>query len=233
MSHPSSLPLHRCTVKDNILTTPETIILTCHLPSEYHFSAGQYAYLQAAGMDAPRPYSIASPEYSTDISFHIKKSLHSTTTDAFFNLRAGDCLDISHAQGKSKLDKDNPRMLVALAGGVGIAPIHAIIMTALAHQAERKVHLYWGCNTVSELYLHDHFAALAETSPHFSYTPVIQTPHEQMSVGVVGEHLVHAAHDLHQADIHMAGPKNMMVHTLKMLEGQGIPEDKIHFDKFW
>jgi len=222
-----------CTVDNIVQATAETIILTCRPPQDYQFSAGQYAFLQTESMPEPRAYSIASPEHSDTVAFHIKKSNYSNTTDAFMALQAGEQLQISTPQGNSFLDRASTAPLIALAGGVGVAPMHSILMTAIHDNPDRVIHLYWGCDNTSELYLHDHFVALSQQHKNFDYTPIIRSHEDNIAIGVVGEHIVNASHSLRQADIYMAGPKNMMVHTLEVLEKHGIQEDHIHFDKFW
>ena len=220
-------------VEDIIKATEETIILMCRPDASAGFAAGQFAYLQTEAMEKPRPYSIASAEGDALISFHIKTAPASPTTEAFAQLKQGDSLTIDMPHGKSRLEKDADTPLIAIAGGVGIAPIHSIITTAQAHNPARPVHLYWGCNTADELYLHDLFRKLDNANPHFLYTPVLLRPHQDFAAGLVGEHIEQAAHDWKNTDIYLAGPKGMMLHTLGILETLGVPEEKVHYDRFW
>lgn len=220
-------------VEDIIQATEETIILMCRPALPVDFSAGQFAYLQTEEMEKPRPYSIASAEGDALVSFHIKTVPASPTTQAFARLKPGDNLKIDMPHGKSRLEKTAETSIIAIAGGVGIAPVHSIITTAQAHNPARPVHLYWGCNTEEELYLHDLFRRLGQGNPHFLYTPVLLRPHQDFAAGLVGEHIEKAAHDWKNTEIYLAGPKDMMLHTLGILETLGVPEEKVHYDRFW
>jgi len=220
-------------VEDIIQATQETIILMCRLAVPTPFSAGQFAYLQTSAMKNPRPYSIASAEDDELVSFHIKTTPASPTTEAFAQLKSGDSLKIDMPHGKSRLEKEAATPFIAIAGGVGIAPVHSIITTAQAHNPARPVHLYWGCNTADELYLHELFHGLDKNNPSFLYTPVLLRPHQDFAAGLVGEHIERAAHDWENTDIYLAGPKDMMLHTLGILEGLGVPAEKVHYDRFW
>lgn len=220
-------------IEDIIQAAPETIILLCRPDTPVGFAAGQFAYLQTAAMENPRPYSIASAEGDRLLSFHIKTAPTSPTTEAFAGLKRGDKLKIDMPHGKSRLEKTIETPFIAIAGGVGIAPVHSVIMTAQAHNPARPAHLYWGCNTAEELYLHDLFRNIGSSNPHFLYTPVLLRPHQDFAAGLVGEHIEKASHDWQNTDIYLAGPKDMMLHTLGILDALGVPEAKVHYDRFW
>lgn len=220
-------------VEDIIRATRETVILMCRPDMPVSFAAGQFAYLQTEKMENPRPYSIASAEGAALVSFHIKTAPASPTTEAFAQLKRGDRLVIDMPHGTSRLEKTAETPFIAIAGGVGIAPVHSIIATAQAHNPVRPVHLYWGCNIAEELYLHDLFRDISGSNPHFLYTPVLLRPHQDFAAGLVGEHIQQAVHDWENTDIYLAGPKDMMLHTLDILEALGVPEGKVHYDRFW
>ena len=220
-------------VEDIIRVTQETVILMCRPALPVGFAAGQFAYLQTPEMENPRPYSIAGAEGDALLSFHIKTAPASPTTEAFSRLRRGDRLMIDMPHGKSRFEKTADTPFVAIAGGVGIAPVHSIITTAQTHNPARPAHLYWGCNTAEELYLHDLFRNIGSRNPHFRYTPVLLRPHQDFAAGLVGEHIESAAHDWQHTDVYLAGPKNMMLHTLDILDALGVPDANIHYDRFW
>lgn len=220
-------------VEDIIRATQETVILLCRPDTIVPFAAGQFAYLQTPEMAHPRPYSIASAEGNALLGFHIKTAPASPTTEAFARLKRGDTIKIDMPHGKSRLEKEAETPFIAIAGGVGIAPVHSIITTAQSHNPARPAHLYWGCNTAEELYLHDLFRNLEQNNPHFLYTPVLLRPHQDFAAGLVGEHIEKASHDWRNTDIYLAGPKDMMLHTIGILEALGTPEEKLHYDRFW
>ncbi|TVQ84917.1 MAG: hypothetical protein EA357_01625 [Micavibrio sp.] len=221
-----------CIVEEILRATAETLILHCRPDTPRRFAAGQYALLHAPGMEAPRAYSLAGAEDDPLLSFHIKLMAGSPTTQAFAALRPGDRITADLPHGQSRLDKHAATPIAAIAGGVGIAPIHAVIRTARAARPERPVHLYWGCNRREELYLHEDYMRMAE-APHFRYTPVLLQPQESFAAGLVGENIDWEKLKSAAPDIFLAGPQNMMRHTLSLFKAHGIAPEKIHYDKFW
>ncbi len=84
-------------------------------------------------------------------------------------------LSISGPYGECTWQADAPALL--LATGTGIAPIKALIEEALDGDAPHRLSLYWGGRTEDDLYLHDHFAALARRDARLRFVPVLSRPH--------------------------------------------------------
>ena len=222
-----------CSVQKTLWLAPNIMGLTCIRPDHYTFIAGQYAPLQTHDMPEARAYSIASSENGNTLNFHIRIAPHSPTAQSFKKLSSGDILNIYPAQGKNTLSKTQNGPLILIGGGVGIAPLYSIILTALEQTPERQITLFWGSDNIADLYLHNQFISLAKTKDNFHYIPVCLFSASGVAQGQVTDHIFHEPYIFASASIHIAGPKEMMQHSLHLLEKQGVPETSIFYDKFW
>jgi len=200
------------------------------------FRAGQYALL-AAGQEEPRAFSIASAPAAAYLEFHIKNSGHGFSAFAFSNLAIGSAVNIEAPLG-DHFWRPSPRPLLALAGGVGIAPLKAIIEAQLDHARDAKtaapVHLYWGVRDETHLYLDHFFKTLAAAHPGFAYTPVIahaENPQGRRT-GYIGPAVTSDLPQLSGYNIYLAGPAAMVNATLPLLLAQGAEKDFIFSDAF-
>src|SRR3546814_6087471 len=81
--------------------------------------------------------------------------------------------------GAFYLREDSQRPIVMVAGGTGIAPIHAMLDELLTSGAQRAVHLLWGTRSLRDLYLDERLKRWAMQYPQFRYTPVLSERSEE------------------------------------------------------
>ncbi len=72
-------------------------------------------------------------------------------------------------RGRSMLPKESDAELIALATGVGIAPIYSLCRYLLATGDQRPIRLYWGLRLMEDICLLDELAELAERHPDLRY----------------------------------------------------------------
>ena len=86
----------------------------------------------------------------------------------FEALQAGDAVRVEGPSGTAYLREHHRGPIIAVAGGSGLAPIRAIVERALNEKLPQHLYLYFGVRSERDLYLHDHFARLAERHPEIA-----------------------------------------------------------------
>ncbi len=198
------------------------------------FTAGQYAHLRIGDLPS-RPYSIASAPGEDYIEFHIRRGGAGGLSDTLVDdTKPGMPLILEGPFGSS-FWRGGDRPMLALAGGLGIAPIKAIIEAHLAAAGSPPCHLYWGVRSEDQLYLDRYFRALAQKTARISYIPVISdtaaaTP--SLRSGFVTQALAEDFAHLGEFDIYMAGPPPMVAATLPALLDLGADQTRIFSDSW-
>ncbi|MBI1216080.1 MAG: hypothetical protein GC185_09720 [Alphaproteobacteria bacterium] len=216
-------------------SSPDTRILRVTLDSAepLKFRAGQYANIHAPGME-PRAFSIASSPHDPELEFHVKNSGRGISAYIFSALTRGAEVTLEAPFGRHYW-RPLQKPLLALAGGVGIAPLKAIIETHLLEDAAAPVWLYWGVKTAKQLYLDSYFRRLAEQYPRFHYTPLLSDPpggRSPLRTGTVGDALAVDFPNLTGCAVYMAGPAAMVDATLPRLLEKGAEREFIYSDAF-
>jgi NAD(P)H-flavin reductase/ferredoxin len=200
----------------------------------FDFSAGQFASVTFAGC-APRDYSMANMPGDPILEFHVRRSA-SGTVSAYVakTLKIGDSVRVEGPFGASYLRESHRGPIIAVAGGSGIAPIKSIVERALAQKLPQHIYLYFGVRTERDLYLHDHFTALAKQHDTLHFTPVLS----EAASGGIRAGLVHeaVARDFDEVDgckAYLAGPPVMVEAATKLLEQRGMRRIDIHADAFY
>jgi NAD(P)H-flavin reductase/ferredoxin len=201
----------------------------------FDFSPGQYCSLQFADLPA-RDYSMAGQPQDAVLEFHIR-AIPGGTVSGFVAgaLAVGTTLRMTGPYGAAWLREGHRGPILALAGGSGLAPVKSIVERALALGTGRDIHLYFGVRDARDLYLEDHFAALAAAHADFRFVPVLSAP------GAPGHRrtgLVHhaVAEDFAAFDgfkAYLAGPPPMVEAASGLLTGRGMQPMDVHADAFY
>lgn len=195
--------------------------------------AGQYALLQADGFE-PREFSIASPPEAGYFEFHIKATGRGGLSDHIFKTwRKGSDVTLVAPFGEHYW-RPSPRPLLALAGGVGIAPLKAIIEAHFAYAKHSPAHLYWGVRDAAHLYLDNFFKGLSTRHPEFHYVPLLAQKSEGATqrTGYIAPALGADFPTLAGFNIYIAGPRAMIDATLPVLLGKGAEKEWLFSDSF-
>jgi NAD(P)H-flavin reductase len=215
--------------------SPDTRKLTVEIDNKQRlpFNAGQYVHLALPGFDK-RPYSIASAPHEPLLEFHIKNSGQGLSAHIIGELQPGHAITLEGPLGQGHL-REETRPVLALAGGLGIAPLKSIIEACLHDRAHAPVYLYWGAKVRAQLYLDDYFRALAKKYPRFSYIPVLsdEKGDSHYRTGLTGAAVAEDFETLSGIGIYMAGPLAMVDATLPALLSKGAEEEHIFSDGFW
>lgn len=201
----------------------------------FTFSAGQYASLRFAGQP-PRDYSMANRPDEATLELHIRRmGAGSASAYVAEKLKRGDEVIVEGPFGSSWLREKHTGPILAIAGGSGLAPIKSIVETALARGTRQPIHLYFGAREERDLYLEDHFRALAARHANFRFTPVLSQPSGATArrTGFVHEAAAADMADLDGAKAYLAGPPPMVEAATRLFQARGMRREDIHADPFY
>jgi CDP-4-dehydro-6-deoxyglucose reductase/ferredoxin-NAD(P)+ reductase (naphthalene dioxygenase ferredoxin-specific) len=234
VSHPRRILSCRVIGVDDATHDIKCVRLDIVSGGRFDFSAGQFASVTFDGCP-PRDYSMANVPGDPTLEFHVRHGAGGATSahvrDA---LKIGDAVRVEGPFGTSHLRESHRGPIIAIAGGSGLAPIKSIVERALALALPQPIHLYFGVRTARDLYLHGHFADLADNHANFHFAPVI-------SEGASGSHRSGLVHDAVAADFasfdgckaYLAGPPALVEAATMLLERHGLRRSDIHADAFY
>ncbi|KAB2646690.1 MAG: 2Fe-2S iron-sulfur cluster binding domain-containing protein [Verrucomicrobia bacterium] len=151
----------------------------------------------------------------------------------------GDVLKVKAPAGKFVCETTSDVPAVFIAGGIGVTPMISMISRSLAHQPERRLHLFYGVKNSGDHAFRALFERLAQSHPAFLFGAVFSAPSPD---DVEGRDFQHAGHiDLallkrvlpHGRHLfYVCGPPAMMTALVPGLEEWGVPSTDIHFESF-
>lgn len=167
------------TIESQRALTHDILEVTVRLaePTFADAAAGQYLELKVEGIDVPRSYSLLrSPrnEPEARVTFCIRHVPGGAFTDWLFATnREGCTLTLAGPFGAFHYHSSSGHM-VCVAGGSGLAPLHAILQDCCAADVARDCTVLFGARTSADLYYLDELAALgARWRGRFSVLPVL------------------------------------------------------------
>lgn len=200
----------------------------------FTFSAGQFAALGFAGCP-PRDYSMASLPGEPLLEFHVRRTAGGVASaHVFETLKPGDGVRVEGPSGTAYLREAHRGPIIAVAGGSGLAPIRSIVERALGQGMPQHIYLYFGVRSERDLYLHDHFARLAERHPTLHFNPVLsESDNAGFRLGLVHEAVAADFDEFDGCKAYVAGPPAMVEAATRLFEQRGMRRDDIHADAFY
>ncbi len=211
--------------------------------------AGWRSMKVSSGTEVTRAYSLASrPEDAGRAVFNIRLAVPPAgredvvppgiVSSWLFALRPGDEVTLSGPFGEFHVQPTG-REMVFVGGGVGMAPLRAMIHQELARGTERPIRYFYGARTAADLFYTDEFHALAARHGNFSWTPALSDPAPgDRWTGATG-----FIHEILQAEMtdhstpedceyYLCGPPVMISAVLATLKRLGVDAASIFFDDF-
>jgi CDP-4-dehydro-6-deoxyglucose reductase/ferredoxin-NAD(P)+ reductase (naphthalene dioxygenase ferredoxin-specific) len=211
------------------------VLLEIRTGGPFTFSAGQYAAVTFEGQ-APRDYSMANRPDEPFLEFHVRRmGQGGASSYVAERLKPGDLVRVDGPYGSSHLREAHSGPILAIAGGSGLAPMKSIVEQALALGRGQPVTLYFGVRDERDLYLEDHFRALALRHKNFRFVPVLSEPSgpTRRRTGFVHAAVAADVADFDGAKAYIAGPPVMAEAATKLLEERGMRHQDIHADAFY
>lgn len=200
----------------------------------FDFSAGQFASVTFEGCP-PRDYSMANVPGDPILEFHVRRTAGgATSAHVWEKLNVGHSVRVEGPFGASYLRESHRGPIIAVAGGSGMAPIRSIVERALQKQLPQHIYFYFGVRSERDLYLHDHFAALAEKHNTLHFIPVLSEGGESsLRQGLVHEAVAQDFDEVDGCKAYLAGPPVMVEAATLLLEQRGMRRTDIHADAFY
>ncbi|MEQ8662862.1 MAG: 2Fe-2S iron-sulfur cluster binding domain-containing protein, partial [Gammaproteobacteria bacterium] len=205
--------------------------------------AGQYVDVHLDRLDAPRSYSFARAPCHEDgnhVRFLVRHVPGGGFTDWLFGGdRRGTTLGLRGPFGDFHQRPGAGRM-ICVAGGSGLAPIHALVEDGAATGIERDCVVLFGARTQRDLYYLEHFATFAAAwHGTLDVVPVLSAEPDgsdwRGARGLVTEHLatVAGAGGFGATDqAYLCGPPAMVDAGIDALRALGMRDDAVFFDRF-
>jgi ring-1,2-phenylacetyl-CoA epoxidase subunit PaaE len=240
---------HRLAVKDLHRETSDAISLTFAIPDElkddYRFSPGQYLTLRTTmdGEEVRRSYSICSGPDDGEMRIAVKKvdggAFSSWAAD---ELKSGDEIDVMTPTGRFGIAPapEVARIHVGFAAGSGITPILSIIKGVLAREPSSRFFLFYGNRSTGSMLFRE---ALEQLKDRFierlSVFHVISGEEQDIPIlhgrldGEKVRVLLRSQVPANAIDhVFICGPTGMSEEIEATCREIGIPDDRIHIERF-
>ena len=157
-----------------------------------------------------------------------------------YSLKEGDIVRFSGPFGDFAI-KPGGREKVFIGGGAGMAPLRAMIRSALEGGAREPIHFWYGARNLRDAPYADEMSALAARFPNFRWHLVLSDVGKDSEAAGLPTGLVHeVAHqvflrnhrDLRLCDFYVCGPPAMLAATLALLKQLGVDDERVAFDDF-
>lgn len=230
-------PSHRrATVLEQRPRTPNLVELRVELDEPLSFRAGQYAEFTLHTGER-RSYSLVNPPSSgRELTFCIKRVQDGVFSNVLDKIGRGSTLDLEAPFGTMFL-RDTGRPVIAVAVGSGIAPILSILTDAAEQNRDVPVRFYYGARFADDLVYLDEIAQLSTQLKDFQFIPCLsQGSPDTVPNGRSGRVTRALAEDIRDAsiyDAYLCGAPDMCDAVGRLLEAKGLPEARIHADKFY
>ncbi|MBS0445240.1 MAG: 2Fe-2S iron-sulfur cluster binding domain-containing protein [Proteobacteria bacterium] len=218
--------------------TPTIKGIWLRVDGEVAFQAGQYLQLQVPGIDAPRAFSFANaPSQRGLVELNVRKVPGGAATGWLHEqLQLGDRLRFSGPYGRFFVRRSDPRPLIFVAGGSGLASPKSMLLDLLEAGDAREIHVFHGARNEAELYGAEALRELEGAHPNVHYVPALSESAGADWRGFEG--FVHdALHDRFDGDFrghkaYLCGPPPMIEAAIRTLMRGRLFERDIHVEKF-
>ena len=211
---------------------------------------GLAALAVSSAQAVSRAYSIASaPDEAGRIVLNIRLAIPPPSagpdvapgivSSYLFGLGPGDEVSLAGPFGDFHV-RDSDREMIVIGGGVGMAPLRAIITDQLRRATTRPISFWYGARSLADLFYREEFDRLAATHANFNWTVALSDPAPQDNwpgaTGFIHDVLLHDYLKDHPApeacEYYLCGPPLMIRAVLNMLDGLGVDQDMIFNDDF-
>ncbi|MBO4207931.1 globin domain-containing protein [Micromonospora echinofusca] len=216
----------------------DTAIFTCRpLQHRLPYRAGQYVSLEVPRYHPRvwRTYSIANaPNDGNVLEFHVRTPTGAGWVSGALVRRVspGELIRLAAPMGSMTLDRTSTRDILCVAGGVGIAPVKALVEELTGWNRTRWVHVFYGARTAADLYGLAELEALTVDHPWLSVTPSCSDdPDFEGEQGDVSE-VINRYGPWTTHDCFVSGSAAMVRSTLRALAQDEVPTAQIRYDTF-
>ncbi|MFN3612856.1 FAD-binding oxidoreductase, partial [Tepidimonas sp.] len=160
------------------------------------------------------------------------------TAWVFGDMKVGDTLQARGPLGGFTMRSAPGVPLLFVAGGVGFAPVHALIAQQLRQDPERDMWLVWGVADASQFYALDEIDALVGRARALRVVLAAQSglppaaPTHTTVVGTVIDALAANRTAWAGRDVYAAGPPPMLRRLAAFFAAERVAPSQLHFDAY-
>ena len=209
----------------------------------FTFEPGQFGWVgfgRSAYAMTMHPISLSSngdiPMDNGEIAFTIKE-LGDWSSQVVPNVKPGDRAWVDGPHGVFSMDREEGAGYALIGGGVGITPLHAMLLAMEERGDVRPVVVFYGANDEGDLTFNDELIDLEARMPTLTIVRVLATPSDAwtgergfISADVLRRYLPGKLSAHFQYFI--CGPTPLMDAMEKALPEIGVPVDRIHTERF-
>ncbi|HEY4069714.1 MAG TPA: 1,2-phenylacetyl-CoA epoxidase subunit PaaE [Burkholderiaceae bacterium] len=244
-----SVIFHPLRVREVLPDTAEAVVVAFDVPSDlrevFSFTQGQYLTLRRdiEGADLRRSYSICAGVDDGELRVGVRKvngGVFSNWINA--HLKPGDVINVMAPQGRFfvELDPGARRHHVGIAGGSGVTPILSTMKTVLAREPLSDFTLIYGNRALKSTMFKEEIEDLKNRYlTRLTLHHVFSDEHTDapLNMGVmnrdkIGEFLKTVVPAAGIDHVFICGPFQMNDEAEAALLAAGVPEDRIHIERF-
>ena len=207
-------------------------------PDRLEFLAGQYISIDM-GEGYRRSYSIvSSPSEGHAVELCVDITPGHKGSQFFQKLKPGDEVKFIAPLGRlvmTEADKQREKQLLFVATGSGIAPLRSMILDLLEDKGDKRlIRLFWGLRFVKDMFWEEEFRLKHESFPNFHYKLMLSKP--PVKWPLLAGYSTHEIKALELDDtwgVYLCGNPEMITEVKALAEKKGVPENQIHFEKFF
>jgi len=217
--------------------TPTIVKVRVETPGPVDYRPGQCFEWVLPGVRPNRMYSAANRPGASFIEFHVRVYPHGKV-GAFVSdqLAPGQSLEIVGPFGHFGFSASDWRPTICIAGGTGLAPIHAILEEAVARGDGRPIQFFYGARSREELYCLDTLTAWQQRAGGIEFIPVLSDEAADSdwggARGLVTDVVAARLQDAFGLEAYVCGPPAMIDAAVIVLEAAGLSDSDIHTDRF-
>jgi ring-1,2-phenylacetyl-CoA epoxidase subunit PaaE len=229
--------------------TSEAVIVSFEVPPElqpvFGFTQGQYLTLRKEidGQDLRRSYSICAGVDDGELRVGVRKVKGGVFSNWINeNLKPGDTINVMAPQGRFfvPIEPEAQRHHLGIAGGSGITPILSIMKTVLAREPKSQFTLVYGNRKLRSTMFKEELDDLKDKyMSRLVVHHVFSDEHTESDLNMglvnrakVGEFLQVLVPPESIAHAYVCGPFEMNDQAEAALLAAGVPEDRIHIERF-
>lgn len=215
--------------------TIDVAVLQVRPRKRYDYAAGQSVSLESelrprlwryySPANAPRPDGL--------LELHVKARDGGPVSSALVRrIGVGDVLRLGPPVGHLALDRNSDRDLLLVAGGMGLAPMKALVDQVARYGPPRRVDLFVGFRTEDQVYDGTGLRQLQQENPWLSVTVAVSDDKSSaLEHGDIADVVLRHGPWLSR-EVCIAGPGPMVDDTVARLRQHGVPPQRMSSEVF-
>lgn len=212
-------------------------------PELIEFKAGQYIQFQApeygdVDESVYRAYSMCNiPGDKRSVELMVRLVPEGICTTYMFRyLQVGSAVTFTGPFGDFYL-RDSDRKMICMAGGSGMAPLRSILRSMPSEEiAKRRPVFFFGARSKRDLFMLDEWREFENEHPDFHFIPALSSPQPgddwNGETGYITNLVEKYVNNIGEAEAYLCGSPGMLNSCVEVLKQNGMPEERIYYDKF-